>query len=101
MLIDRFCHAYTLTKESRAKGATSVERSTSRSPSSFSQMRFHGNGLGAGPSIFSPGFNLAWSETENLLPWHGHAIIPNSGFHAVRHPKWVHTALNEKYPSSE
>ena len=32
----------------------SVERSTIRSPSSLSQVRSQGSGLGAGPSIFSP-----------------------------------------------
>jgi len=35
---------------------------------------------GAGPSIFSP-------SCLNLLPWHGHAMMPSSGFHAVRQPR--------------
>ena len=49
-----FAIAHTLTKESRASAGTSVERSTSRSPSSLIQILFQGSGLGAGPSIFVP-----------------------------------------------
>src|SRR5579864_7125740 len=70
-----FAISYTLTNESRAKAGTSVDRSTNRSPSSLTQILFHGNGFGAGPSIFVP---FCW----NLLPWQGQAIMFNSGFHA-------------------
>src|ERR1035441_10914624 len=52
-------------------GGMSVERSTIKSPSSLTQVLSHGKGLGAGPSIFSP-------VRVNLLPWHGHAMIPRS-----------------------
>src|SRR5208282_3145711 len=96
-----FAMAQTLTKESRCIGGTSVERSTSKSPSSLSHTRFHGRGLGAGPSILSPGFKLARSHTASLLPWQGQAIMFNSGFHAVRQPRCVQTALREKNPSCE
>ena len=71
-----------------------MERSTSRSPSSLSQMRFHGSGLGAGPSIFSP-------SLFEFAAMAGQAMMPNSGFHAVRQPRCVHTALSEKKPSCE
>ncbi len=48
-----------------------------------------GSGLGAGPSIFSP-------VRLKLLPWQGQAMMPRSWFHAVRQPRWVHTALSAK-----
>src|SRR5579863_9413715 len=37
----------------------------------------------------------------DALPGHGQAIRLSSGFHAVRQPRCVHTALSEKYPSCE
>src|ERR1039458_723881 len=52
-------------------GGMLMERSTMRSPSSLTEVLSHGRGLGAGPSIFSP-------VRVNLLPWHGHAMIPRS-----------------------
>src|SRR6266567_746061 len=70
-------------------GGMLVERSTIRSPSSLTHVLSHGSGLGAGPSIFSP-------VRLNLLPWHGHAMMPRSGFQAVRHPRCVHTAFSAK-----
>src|SRR5271165_965565 len=74
-------------------GGMLLERSTMSSPSSLTQVLSHGSGLGAGPSIFSP---VRW----NLLPWHGHSMIPRSWFHEVRQPRWVHTAPSAKNPSS-
>src|ERR1035437_7997311 len=62
------------------RGGMSVARSTIRSPSSLTQVLSHGKGFGAGPSIFSP-VRLNW------LPWQGHLMMPNSGLHAVRHPR--------------
>src|ERR1700674_61250 len=84
-----FRHAHTLTN---CMERMLMERSTIRSPSSLTQVCSQGSGLGAGPSIFSP-------SRLNLLPWQGQAMIPNSGFHAVRQPRWVQTALSAKKPS--
>ena len=66
-------------------GVTMVDRSTSRSPSSLIQIFSQGSGLGAGPSIFTP-------SRLNLLPWQGQAMMPSSGFQAVRQPRCVQVA---------
>src|SRR5664279_4855958 len=86
---DCFRHAHTLTN---CMERIVMERSTIRSPSSLIQVCSQGSGLGAGPSILTP-------SRLNLLPWQGHAMMPNSGFHAVRQPRWVQTALSAKKPS--
>ena len=57
-IVDNVCHAYTLTN---CLMAMASERSTMRLPSSLSHMRSQGNGLGAGPAIFTP-------SVVNLLP---------------------------------
>ena len=51
-----------------------------------------------GPRFFRPVF-CRRLKTANLLPWQGQAMMPRSGFHAVRHPRCVHTAFNAKNPS--
>src|SRR5690242_9028444 len=75
-------HGYTLTNSCSLRVS---ERSTIRYPSSLSQTFSHGSGCGAGPAILMP-------SRLKRLPWHGHAIISSSGFHAVRQPRCVQMA---------
>ena len=67
----------------------SIERSTIEIALITTHMRSQGSGWGAGPSVLIP-------SRVNLLPWHGQAMVSVSGFHAVRHPRWVHTALSAR-----